>query len=302
MIKYTLGDHVKHFILANPYSGRKNGKKIAIAVRKLLLKNNINAKIIMSEYPTHLTKVTKDLSSKSACRFYVIGGDGTLNEAISGIINTNSDIVIIPGGTGNDFIKSVSKYKSMRKIVLSSLNKESTPVDILKVNRDKYCLNILNAGFDALVAENVNLFRGVPFISGKMKYNLAIFYTLLTNRNYKFKIRTDKNIQKNNFTLIAVANGKYYGGGIIPCPDAITDDGYMDICAIDATRVSQKLFFLPSYSKGKHINNPKVHFSKDKKIHIVSNKKFPVSIDGEVFLTNKLNISVLEKCVKIVTF
>lgn len=291
---------MKHIILANPYSGRKNGKKVAIAVKKLLQKHKIDATVILSKYPKHFTRVTKSLSSKQTCRFYVIGGDGTLNEVISGMVHTSSDIVVIPNGTGNDFVKSISCYNSMRKIVLSSLNKESTPTDLLKVGQDQYCINILNAGFDALVARNVDHFRKVPFISGKMKYTFAIFYTLLTNRNYKFKLHTNHTILKKYFTLIAIANGKYYGGGISPCPDAVVTDGYMDICAIDTTSIAQKIFLLPTYSKGKHIHHPKVHFSKDTLIRLVSNHPFPVSIDGEVFWTKKLKISMLEKSVKIV--
>ena len=291
---------MEHYILANPYSGRKKGEKIAIAVKKLLNKNNIDAKIIVSEYPKHLTEVTKKLSSNKKCRFYVIGGDGTLNEAICGIIGSESEIVVIPGGTGNDFVKSISKYMSMRKIVLNSIEKESTPTDIIKVNNDKYCINILNTGFDALVAKNVDHFRNIPLISGKMKYNLAIFYTLITNKNYYFKLHTNDEIVKKIFTLIVVANGKYYGGGILPCPDAKVNDGILNIYTINSTSILQKIFLLPSYNKGKHIDNPKVKFYKTNKLHIVGKRIFPVSIDGEVFMTNKLNLSILEKKVKIV--
>ena len=289
-----------HYILANPFSGRKKGEKKAIVVKKLLNKNNIEAKIIMSEYPKHLTEVTKKLSSNNHCRFYVIGGDGTLNEAISGIIGTDSEIVVIPGGTGNDFVKSVSKYMSMRKIVLNSLKNNSTPTDVIKVNNDKYCVNILNTGFDALVAKNVDIFRNIPLISGKMKYNLAIFYTLITNKNYYLKTRINNEVYKKSYTLIVVANGKFYGGGIIPCPNAVTNDGLLDICTINSTSILKKLFLLPSYNKGKHINKKNVNFYKTKKLHIVSKRDFPVSIDGEVFMTNKLNISILEKKINIV--
>lgn len=89
-------------------------------------------------------------------------------------------------------------------------------------------------------------------------------------------------------------------GGVIPCPEADVTDGLLDVCAIDSTHVRQKIFFLPSYQKGKHSDNPLVTFYKSNKIHIVAKRKFPVSIDGEVFLTNKLNISVLENAIRIV--
>lgn len=291
---------MKHYILVNPVSGNKKGLKQGIVVKKLLKKYDIDATIVVSEYPTHLTKISKKLSAKQDCRFYSIGGDGTLNEVISGIIGTNSEVVVIPCGTGNDFIKSISKYMSLRKIVINSLNKDATYTDVIKINNNKYCINILNCGFDAMVAKNVDYFRIIPFISGKMKYNLSIFYSLLTNKNFKFKIRTDEIVKKGNYTLIAIANGKYYGGGVIPCPDAIVNDGTLDVCAIDATRVRHKIFLLPKYQKGKHIGLKQANFYKTKSINLVSIKKFPVSIDGEVFYTNKLAIKVLPKAVKIV--
>ena len=291
---------MKHYILVNPVSGNKKGLKYGIIVKKLLKKYGIDSTIVVSEYPTHLTKIAKKLSIKHDCRFYSVGGDGTLNEVISGIVGTNSEVVVIPGGTGNDFVKSVSKYMSMRKIVLSSIEKEAVPTDIIKVNNDRYCINVLNSGFDALVAINVDKFRNVPLISGKMKYTLAIFYTLLTNRNYYFKLRADDTVLKKNFTLVAIANAMFYGGGIIPCPNASVNDGILDICTINSTSVRQKLFFLPSYNKGTHINNPLVTLMNGSKIHLVAKRAFPVSIDGEVIHTNKLNVSVLKDAIKIV--
>lgn len=300
---------MKHYILVNPVSGNKKGIKHGISIKKLLKKYGIDATMVVSKYSGHLTEVAKDLSSKHTCRFYSVGGDGTLNEIISGMYGSDSDIVVIPCGTGNDFIKSISKYMSMRKIIAFSINASSTPTDILRLNDNKYCINILNAGFDAMVAKNVDHFRNVPFVSGKLKYNLAIFYTLLMNKNYKFKLRTYCNIKdkmtpvnslKQNFTLIAICNGKYYGGGIPPCPKANVLDGIIDICAVDSTRIRQKIIFLPKYTKGNHINLSKAHFYKAQKVHIVSNNEFPVSNDGEVFYTKKLSIDVLKGAINIV--
>lgn len=291
---------MKHYILVNPVAGNKRGLKRGITIKKLLTKYNIDSTIVVSEYSGHLTKIAYDLSHKHKCRFYSVGGDGTLNEIVTGIIGSSSDIVVVPCGTGNDFIKSISKYLSMRKIIINSINKESTPTDILKLNKSKYCINILNCGFDAMVAKNVDYFRNIPFISGKAKYNLSIFYTLLANRNYKFKLRVDNNILKQNFTLIAIANGKYYGGGICPCPEANTNDGILDICAIDSTRVREKVKLLPKYKKGKHTDLEQAHILNGNKVQLVSNRPFPISIDGEVFYDKKISAKVLRNAINIV--
>ena len=163
---------MKHVILANPVSGKKKGKIYATRVKELLKKNGINAEIIMSEYPKHLTKVAQELSKKDKYRFYVLGGDGTLNEVASAVVNTESEIVVVPCGTGNDFLRSISKYMSMRKIINISINKKAIPTDIISYGKNKYCINILNMGFDAMIASNIDKFRNIPFISGSNKYNL----------------------------------------------------------------------------------------------------------------------------------
>lgn len=291
---------MKHVILANPVSGKKKGKVYAIRVQELLKKHNINAEIILSEYPKQLTKVSKELARKEKCRFYVLGGDGTLNEVASGIVNTNSEIVVVPCGTGNDFLRSISKYMSMRKIINLSINKKSTPTDIISYGKDKYCINILNMGFDAMIASNLDKFRNIPFISGTTKYNLSIIYTLSSSKNFNFKIRSNENILKGKFTLAAIANGSFYGGGIKPCPNAKVNDGFLDCCIINSTDTFTKLKLLPKYKKGKHLDLKQVHIFKTKDISVVSNKTFPISVDGEVYYTNKLHIKLLPKAINIV--
>lgn len=291
---------MKHVILANPVSGKKKGKIYALRVKELLKKNNIEAEIILSEYPKHLTKVARELSQKEKCRFYSLGGDGTLNEIATGVIGTNSEIVVVPCGTGNDFLRSISKYNSMRKIINTSVKKKSLPTDVITFGKDRYCINILNMGFDAMIAKNVDKFRNVPFISGSAKYNLSIMYTLASGKNFKFKISSNEKSIKGRFTLAVVANGSYYGGGIKPCPNAEVNDSLLDVCLINSTETFAKLKLLPKYKKGTHLNLKQVSIFKTKEIKIVSTRKFPVSADGEMYYMNRIHMKVMPKALNIV--
>jgi len=291
---------LEHIILVNPIAGKKNGEKYGIRIQKLLTKNNITSSIHVSKHAEHLTVLAKEFSLKNKCRFYSVGGDGTLNEIMQGIIGTDSEIVVTACGTGNDFVKSISKYKSMRKIISNSINAPSTYIDVMKLNNNKYCINILSAGFDAMVGKNVDKFRWLPAVSGTVKYNLSILYTLFQNRNFKFKVRLNNKIIKQSFTLIAISNGKFYGGGICPSPEAVVNDGLLDVCMIDSTTQLTKLMLLPKYKSSKHMYLKQVKMEKTSKIVIVSNKTFPVNIDGEIFYTNKLRCEVIPNCIKIV--
>lgn len=302
MIDYSKlgGITLEHIILVNPIAGRKKGESYALRIQKLLKKYNISSSIYVSKYPKHLIEIAKEFAKKQKCRFYSVGGDGTLNEIMQGILGTDSEIVVIASGTGNDFVRSISKYRSMRKIIAHSINAISKPIDVIKINNNKYCINILSAGFDAMVGKNINKFRWVPFVSGTFKYNLSIIYTLFQNRNFKFKIRINDQIIKQRFTLVAISNGKYYGGGVCPSPEAKVDDGILNVCMIDSTSLFTKIILLPKYKACKHMNLKQVKLEKTNKISIVSNNAFPVNVDGEIFYTNKLKCEILSKCINIV--
>ena len=161
-------------------------------------------------------------------------------------------------------------------------------------------MNVSNAGLDAAIADNMNLFRKWPLISGSMKYKLAIAYTIFGAKKYKLKIRIDNKIYKGVYTLIAIGNNKYYGGGVKALPDADIADGKFNICLIDATTLMQKLIFLPKYSKGKHEGISIVKLLEGKEISVVSTRKIPVSIDGEIVLTNRFKAKIEEKSVNII--
>lgn len=284
----------------NPVAGNKNNFKKGKNLQKLLSKNNINAEIVISTKPNEITELVKNISQMGKTRFYSIGGDGTLNEVITGLVGTTSEVVVVPAGTGNDFVRSISCYKSMRKIALASIGTPSTPTDIILFNNNRYCINILNLGLDAQIAANMEKFRHIPFISGSAKYNLSIFYTLTHSKNYRLKVRIGDFIEKGSYTLAAIANGKYYGGGICPSPKANTTDGILNITLVEHSTLLQKLILLPKYKKGKHESIRQLRHFDTEEITVVSNKSLPVSIDGEIIFTNRIHAKVLPKAVNIV--
>lgn len=291
---------MKHIILANPVSGNKRGKKIALRIKNILEKHNITCEIYESNGIGKLKSLASEFSSKEKCRFYCVGGDGSLNEVVSGIIGTDSEIVVIPCGTGNDFSRYINKYKSLRKIIINSINTQAKKYDVIKLHDGRYCFNILNIGFDAMVAQNMNKFRKIP-ISGSVKYSLAIIYTLFQNKNFKLKVKTNNFEQKAKFTLIAISNARFYGGGIVPNPHSTPDDGKLSICTILATSIIKKIILLPKYKKTEHENFKIVKMDDTiESFSIVSNEQFPLSIDGEISFTNRLRGRIIPNCINIV--
>lgn len=279
-------------VVVNPYAGNKRGSKYAKIIEKVFenLKRDkfcIEDKIFIeyTEYAGHATEIVIEYSimyKHEDIVVYVLGGDGTVSEVATAINEKdNISMVAIPKGTGNDFAKATNSYKSIRKIIKSSIENKPKKVDCISV-KGKVITNMINTGLDAAIAYNLKYFRNIPLISGKMKYNLAILYTVFTPRTYNIKMRIDGKVYKGKYTLVAVGNNKYCGGGINILPHAEISDGALDVCIIKNTSLLQKIKYLPKLTKGKHEGISLVEMLRAEKISVVSNKKIPVGFDGEV--------------------
>ena len=159
---------------------------------------------------------------------------------------------------------------------------------------------MINAGLDAAIAANLDKFRKIPLISGKLKYKLAIFYTVFLPKIYNLKIRIDDRVIKGKFTLIAIGNNKYYGAGVKIVTNADIQDGILDICIVKNINLLQKMMYLPKVMKGKHTHLKVVELCTAKNISVSSNKKLPVSIDGELHFIKGFRAKVSEKTLSVI--
>lgn len=296
-------------VIVNPYSGNRRGEKYAKTIEKIFtdLKKEYdiiedNVFIEFTEYIRHATEIVLQYEIKfknEKIVVYVVGGDGTLSEVATAINGKeNISMVVIPKGTGNDFARAVNSYRSIRKIIKTSILNEPEKIDCILV-KNKVAINMINTGLDAAIAANLDKFRKIPLISGKLKYKLAIFYTVFLPKIYNLKIRIDDRVIKGKYTLIAIGNNKYCGGGVNMVPDADIKDGKLDICIIKNINLLQKIMYLPKLMKGKHTHLSVVELCKGKNISVSSNKKLPVSIDGELNFIKGFRAKISEKSLSV---
>lgn len=140
----------------------------------------------------------------------------------------------------------------------------------------------------------------IPGISGKVSYILGIIFTVFKYRAKNIRIDIDGQVFEKKTLLVAVANGKYYGGGMIPAPDAKIDDGIFDICVIDDLSKIKILSFFPKIIKGRHGELKEVSFYKGKRIAISSEKEIALNVDGEVSIVKEVTFEVKPKSIRVV--
>ena len=263
----------------------------------------------------------------SRLRFFACGGDGTLNEVINGSYGYDFvEVGCIPMGTGNDFVRNFPDYNFSD--ILAQLKGTPTPCDLIRCelsptapedragkedSRDedragggsatltRYCVNMINIGFDCSVVDTTDRIKKAPFVSGSFAYLGSVAVNLIKKSCIKVAaVYPDESIYKGNVLLLSIANGSFCGGGIKGLPKARTDDGLMDVSLVkDVSRTTfVKLF--PKYQKGTHLEDPRtgafLSYSQVGSLRVLPyHQNFKICIDGEIMLTGSVNFAVEEK-------
>ncbi|SHE79682.1 diacylglycerol/lipid kinase family protein [Clostridium fallax] len=291
---------MNHLFIINPMAGKGKTLKYVENIKEIFNERDEKYIIEITKYKGHATEIVKEYTKKSQYRVYSIGGDGTLNEILNGIINSNSSLAIIPAGSGNDFIRTIVKNLDDDNILFNTINGEDKIIDLAKVNT-RFFVNISSIGFDANVVNNSKFYKKKKFISGPMAYFISIITTIFKFKPINIEIKIDDKLIKDRILLLAVANGKYYGGGIPIAPFAKIDDGLFEIYLIKQVSIFKLLKSLKKVIKGEHTYSvEEIDYLKGKSILVSSKEKLIVNIDGEIVESNELNFKIISKGLKIV--
>lgn len=291
---------MQHIFIVNPASGKGYAKKLIPFISKICTQENINYIIETTKYPGHATELAQSYSLEKDIRLYAVGGDGTLNEVLNGMLYSSCSLAVIPAGSGNDFIKTVYSPLKIEKLIVNLIYGEAKLINIGKIN-NKYFINISSVGIDAEIAYNAKLFKKNPLIPSKLSYLFSIFTTLIKYSAYNVEIDIDNIHIKDKILLIAVGNGKYYGGGMKVLPNANPFDNDFDICVVKNMCKLNILRLFPVLIKGNHetLKNY-VTFYKGSKIQVYSKQNMKINVDGEIFENVKVKFEMVIKKVNFV--
>ncbi|MDF2673534.1 MAG: diacylglycerol kinase catalytic region [Clostridiales bacterium] len=283
--------------IVNPTAGKGYANSLTTFIDEECRKSKIDYLIKCTSTPSDGTSISRWGAEKGFDRIVAVGGDGTVNDVLNGIVGTSAALGVIPGGSGNDFIRSINKHKEIKKIINDNIYGKILKSDIGICN-GKYFINVASSGFDAQVVMETE--KAKKIFSGSLAYIAAVIKTIFMYKGRKVNIKIDDYILTENTLLVAVANGKYYGGGMLPAPRAELDDGYFDVCHIKQVPKAKMLLLFPRFIKGKHESIKEVSVFKGKKIVIDSNEELPVNLDGETFYSSQINFEILPKGINII--
>ena len=305
-----------HWIaIVNPNAGTKKGEKDWLIISKLLRDSQIKFREFFTKQKGHAITLTRDTIAEGYRQYIVVGGDGTLNEVVNGIFSqdnvASSDFIVgmIPVGTGNDWCRMFNvpfKYKKAVKLI----RKQKTFVqDIGKVlyfdadeRKSRYFINVAGMGYDAVVAEKTNRDkskgRGGPLVYLKNLFTSLLFYQHSNTNIYIDS--AEKPVSTPTFSL-SVGICKFNGGGMMQLPDAIADDGILNMTLIKKLGKFSVLKEVKNLYDGSFVNHPKVETFTGKKFHITSDPPIQIEVDGESLGHSPFDFEIIPRCLKVIT-
>lgn len=234
--------------------------------------------------------------------FIACGGSGTVCEVASGIVGyQNKSMAILAYGSTNDLIKYYPDrdFLSLDRI----LRGENVNIDIVKAN-DNYSLNVINCGFDAMVAHEANHFleNGVK---GEKAYVKAVRKCLLWHRFNHIRVIVDgERLNKRDMLLCTASNAGWCGGRYHCAPNAKTDDGLIDVCMFKSCTLLTFLLIMKKYEHGQHLTDPfcKKHlvYRQTRHLELESNNLIFLALDGEISAATHFDIDILPGAITLV--
>ena len=255
-------------VVVNPKAGMGAAASLATQVVGFLQSRKIAYRMISPNSAAETRVLVKEsLQNGEATKLLSVGGDGLFHLLLQFAIEFRVPLALTPGGTGNDFYRTLGWFQHDLTDYLETLI--SIPPSLIDVGvvDGEYFGAVLSSGFDSVVNERANKMK---WPKGPAKYNAAIVLELPKFKAIRFKIFADEKILEVEAMLIAIGNGSSYGGGMRVCPDADLSDDLLDIMILHPVSKMEFLKVFPTVYKGTHIEHPQVEVIRAKHIRIES--------------------------------
>lgn len=301
-------------LIANKFAGTRSTKNFWKRMDEKFAKVGITVEYFFTERVGHARELAVDVLKKGYTRLAVMGGDGTFSEVIDGLMKSKENLSnilvgLIPFGTGNDWGRYWKLDRNIDKSISVLANGVSTAVDVGKINYSvgekpvtRYFINAYGLGFDAKVLQLTNNLQHT-FKGASWTYTLALFLTLFKHRSQVMEYEFDggKTFKGLSYTA-SMGNGCYTGGGIKQTPEAVPNDGLLDIMVVENLSLMKIIKAIPLLFAGRLLEHDSVHLFKAKNVIARSAKPIISEVDGILQeFTNEIRVELLPKQINFIT-
>lgn len=291
---------MKHLFIINPAAGsRDRTKAYTEQIRSICGCRGLDYSIKVSAAPGECRRLAQDAArTGEEYRIYACGGDGTLNEVVSGAAGyEHVAVTAFAGGSGNDFVRMFDRPEAFGELE-QLLDCEEVRFDLIRCNED-YSLNICSVGLDARIGTDVSRYKRIPLLQGFRAYAASTVVNTIKGIAEHYIIEINGERIDGEKTMVCVCNGQFYGGGFNPVPDADPTDGLMDVLVVEKVSRLKVAQVVGKYKKGRYQDYPHLirHF-RTNRMRIICDRPTPINLDGELRTAQTVEFSVADEKIR----
>jgi len=288
---------MKHLFIINPAAGsRDRSDTYRKQIEEVCQLHELDYRIEISAAPGNCTEIARQAAqSGEEYRIYACGGDGTLNEVAAGVAGyDNVAVTMFCCGSGNDFVKIFDDTAPFRDLE-QLLDCKEAKFDLVRCNGD-ISLNICSVGLDARIGTDVSNYKRIPLLSGFRAYVASTLINVIRGISEHYVVQINAEEFDSEYTMICACNGRFYGGGFNPVPEADPADGLLDVLLVEKVSRLQVAQVIGKYKNGQYQKLPKLvrHFKTDK-LRIICDQPTSVNLDGELRTAQVVDISIAQE-------
>ena len=288
--------------IVNPAARHGETRKLIPAVERIF-GEAAKCEIVLSAGPRHACDLARTAMGFDS--IVAVGGDGTAHEVLNGVMEHDETVRpafgIVPTGSGNDYAHTLGMSDNLSVALNQIATGDRKVVDLGRCNGMWFGESV-SMGLDARVTVKAVELKVTTGLSGLPLYLRALIH-VLNNQYYAQSVviqYDDEPPFETDALIVAVTNGPTYGGGFKITPDALFDDGLLDICRIDNIPKAEAFMRLPFVVIGKHTKMKPVHMSRGKRLTVVSQTPFEGQIDGEVMIESAYDIQIFPAAMTVI--
>lgn len=296
---------MKSRLIVNPVSGTDAAPGYLQIINQRLRERTGDLDIVMTVASGDALQAAARAAGEGCEQLFVAGGDGTLNEVLNGVASVEGGLSrvtfgLIPLGTGNDFATALGLPDTVEAALDIILAGHTLRTDVGIVN-DRYFVNVSAGGFIAEVSDAVN--PQLKTLTGKFAYLIGGAQVLMDYEHVEARIRVVEaegrtTEREMSLEMFAVCNSRLVGGGRMIAPEAVIDDGVLDVCIIEEMPVMEFISLLTAVSSGDHVADERVAYFHAREIDFHFNRTIKINTDGEVLEADRCRYRILPRAAR----
>lgn len=303
---------MKYWFIVNPVAGKgKFAAHICEKIEEYASREQIEYEILKTEARGDATRIAREICEAHPEEkvIFACGGDGMVSEVASGLAGFDAvTFGVLPAGTGNDFVRSFTFPKQFASID-AQLSGKTVLLDAIHYTGDDgldaYSLNVLNMGFDCHVVACADRAKKIPLVRSSLAYMTGVAMAMVTKPGLVGEISVDGGeFRTFDLMFLLAANGRFYGGGYLPAPYAMMDDGKIDLCLVKNVSRAELVRLISSYRDGTFLKKEYVikkqiaEYCRCERIDVRFPKPTAICGDGEITETCNLHAEICREKIR----